>query len=106
MAKLFSKKSDASQVAEEVKSTEFMSVDFDTILYKGEKYYIKPTICFTVIGEPYPCYGIFNKTTHIMESDTRQYPAALQWVRALDDLDPDKLRIGSGFADFAPEMLQ
>lgn len=105
MAKLFSRKSDVNQVTEGVKSGELMSIDFDSILYKGEKYYVKPTICFTVIGEPYPAYGIFNKTTHIMESDTRQYPAALQWVRALDDLDAEKLRISSSFGEL-PEMLQ
>lgn len=86
MAKLFSPKRKAGKVVEEVKSEEFDAIRFDDVLYFGEYYYVKPTMSIAMTGEPYPAYGIFNSETGIMEADTRQYPAALQWANALDRL--------------------
>ena len=59
-------------------------VEFGKVLDGSNSFYeIRPTFAFGMSGKPYSTYGIFNAETGVMETETRQYPAAKEWVVAL-----------------------
>lgn len=59
-------------------------VEFGKVLDGSNSHYeIRPTFAFGMSGKPYVTYGIFNAETGVMETETRQYPAAKEWVIAL-----------------------
>jgi len=86
MAKLFESKSDAGLYTEDLRMTELEQINFDDVIFSNEHYEVRPTIMVTGSGEPFSAYGVFNKNTGVMEADSRQYPAAVQWAKALEKL--------------------
>lgn len=63
---------------------EFNQVAFGEELAGSNQFFcIKPSFAFAVSGEPYPVYGIYNRTTNIREGECTQYAAAKDWVKAL-----------------------
>lgn len=68
----------------QVRDDDFANVAFNQILQGSNSYYeIRPTLAIGVSGQPYSTYGIFNVQTGVMETESRQLPAAKEWVQAL-----------------------
>lgn len=49
----------------------------------NSEFAIRPTFAVNENQEPISVYGIFNRTTGVRETETRQYSAAKEWVQAL-----------------------
>lgn len=76
--------STVSMRADNVIASDMDSVEFGKVLDgSNSTYEIRPTCAFGMSGKPYVTYGIFNVATGVMETETRQHPAAKEWVTAL-----------------------
>ena len=72
------------EMVDDVALEAFGEVKFGLILDGSNSLYeIRPTIAFGMSGKPYTTYGIFNVATGVMETESRQLPAAKEWVQAL-----------------------
>jgi len=55
----------------------------DELAGGNEDFYIKVIAIVSDGGNMLPMYGVFNRTTGVRESETRQYAAAKTWVDVL-----------------------
>jgi SepF-like predicted cell division protein (DUF552 family) len=75
---------DIKEFASEVMVAEGDKVTFEEIAEASNAdYYVKPTYVSQYDGAPNICYGIFNRETQVMEADTRQISAAIEWANVL-----------------------
>lgn len=69
-----------------VKDDEFAAIDFGKEVAGGtDDYYIRPTIGLTEAGEPIARYGIFNRTTGLLEAESAQLLTARAWCDKLTE---------------------
>jgi hypothetical protein len=70
-----------------IRKEDFEKVPFGKVLDgSNSTYEIRPTVAMGMSGEPYVTYGIFSVDTGVMETESRQYPAAREWVEGLTAL--------------------
>jgi hypothetical protein len=75
------------QYVEDSLSSQMDDIKFgETIEDISSPFYRVAPVIKVLDGVPIPVYGVFNRTTNLMEVETRQYQAARDWVSALSDL--------------------
>lgn len=68
------------------KHNEFAAIDFDSeIDGSNDDYVIRPTIGFTEAREPIARYGIFNRSTGLLEAESAQLLTARAWADKLSE---------------------
>ena len=65
-------------------ASELWDVRFGDELEGGnELFSIRPALVVERSGQPIAVYGVYNRETGVRETETRQYHAAKEWVKAL-----------------------